>query len=203
MLETSLRAFHPFMPFITEEIHAKLTGSETSLEKSAFPKPAGWKFEKETREIQFLIEVVTAIRNIRGENNIPVKSQIALVLWTENADIRKSLEEKSDLILRLTNAEKIQWASQKMIPKKMAHAALSGLDIYVPLEGLVDLDLEMKRLEKEIGKLKEDAVRRQKRLEDENFVKRADADVVEEEREKLKEVQLKAVRLEETLKNLL
>lgn len=84
----------------------------------------------------------------------------------------------------------------------MAHMVLSeGLEIFVPLEGLVDFASEIKRLEKEIGKLKEDKERRRKRLKDKNFVERADADVVEEERSRLQEIEVKLERLEESLRN--
>lgn len=84
----------------------------------------------------------------------------------------------------------------------MAHAALVDLDIYIPLEGLVDFEVEIKRLEKEITKLKEDNARRQKRLEDSNFLSRADPEVVEQEKEKVMENTIKQTRLEETLKNI-
>jgi valyl-tRNA synthetase len=104
--------------------------------------------------------------------------------------------------MKLATAKKPVWSREKVVPKKMAHFPLSDLDIYVPLEGLVDLASEAKRLEKEIGRLKEDLGRRQKRLEDTNFVTRASADVVEEERGKVEEAQRKLTRLEETLRNI-
>jgi len=204
LLESSMRALHPFIPFITEEIWQRLRdkNSPQSIVLAAFPKPEGWKFEKEALDVQRLIEVITALRNIRGENQIPVKSEISPIFYSQKKELRLLIESHEDLLTRLTNSKTSQWSDQKVSPKKMAHAALSGLDIYVSLEGLVDFGLEKKRLEKEIAKLKEDMERRQKRLSDQNFVARADADVVEQERQKVQDNQIKMTRLEETLRNI-
>ena len=116
--------------------------------------------------------------------------------------LKDLLESNADLLQRFTKSLIPQWATEKVIPKKMAHAALSDLDIYIPLEGLVDFEKEVARLEKEIQKLKEDTDRREKRLLDANFVSRADADVVDEERAKVKDNQAKVMRLESTLQNI-
>jgi valyl-tRNA synthetase len=202
VLESSLRALHPFIPFITEEIGHKLPGisPDESLAAKGYPEVSHWKFDDKNGEK--LLEVITALRTVRGENNIPIKAEIAPLFATKNAETKKLLESESDLVSRLTGSRKAEWPSEKVTPKKMAHMALADLDIYVPLEGIVDIASEIKRLEKEIGKLKEDGVRREKRLSDENFTSRALPEIVAEERVKLKELQTKCVRLEETLKNI-
>jgi len=204
LLESSMRALHPFIPFLTEEIWQKVKYKDSgqSIVKASFPEPKGFKFEKESLDIQRLIEVITALRNIRGENQIPVKSEISPIFYSQKKELRLLIESHEDLLTRLTNSKTSQWSDQKVIPKKMAHAALVDLDIYIPLEGLVDFEVEIKRLEKEITKLKEDNARRQKRLEDSNFLSRADPEVVEQEKEKVMENTIKQTRLEETLKNI-
>lgn len=204
LLESSMRALHPFIPFITEEIWQRLRDKDSpqSIVTASFPKPEGWKFEKERLDVQKLIEVITALRNIRGENQIPVKSEISPIFYSQKQELRSLIESHADLLTRLTNSKTPQWSDQKVLPKKMAHAVLLDLDIYVPLEGLVDFDLERKRLEKEIAKLKEDTERREKRLADQNFVARAEADIVGQERQKVQDNQVKLVRLQETFKNI-
>ncbi|MBI3541397.1 MAG: hypothetical protein HY073_04605, partial [Deltaproteobacteria bacterium] len=168
----------------------------------SYPKPSGWKFDKERGEIQKLIEVITALRTIRGENRIPIKTEVAPIFYSTDPSTRQLLDHNVEMVMKLTMSQKPSWASEKVKPRKMAHAVLSNLEIFLPLEGLVDIDAEVKRLEKEIGKLKEENDRRQKRLADENFVSRADPEVVEEEKGKLEEVRIKLSRLEETYKNI-
>ncbi len=204
VLESSMRALHPIVPFITEEIWKKLNPDpKATIVTASFPTPQGHAFEKETREIEKLIEVITAIRTIRGENQIPLKAEIAPIFYGSHPETKKLLEENADMIQRFTKSIAPKWSADKVVPKKMAHAALSDLDIYIPLEGLVDFEKEIARLEKEIQRLKEDTDRREKRLADANFVSRADADVVAEERQRVDENQAKVVRLESTLQNIL
>ncbi|QQR79597.1 MAG: valine--tRNA ligase [Deltaproteobacteria bacterium] len=203
ILESSMRALHPVVPFITEEIWKKLNPNpQATIVTSSFPQPQGYVFEKESQDVETLIQVITAIRNIRGENQIPIKSQVSPIFYGASEELKNLLDQNSELLMRFTNAQTATWSTEKVTPKKMAHAALVGLDIYIPLEGLVDFEKEVARLEKEIQRLKEDTERREKRLADQNFVARADADVVEEERSRVKDNLTKIVRLENTLQNI-
>ncbi len=200
VLAEALRALHPFMPFITEEVHAVLSGEGKSLEELAYPEPRG-EFTSPP-QVSRMIELVTAIRAIRGENAIPVTAVLVPRLRIQDNGERKWFEGEVEVIERLTRSKGIRFLEAKPVAKKMAHYPLGGVDIYVPLEGLVDLDLEKKRLEKEIQKLKADQLRRDNKLADQGFITHADPEVVQAERDQFRINQGKLERLEETFKGL-
>ena len=200
VFQEALRALHPFMPFITEEVHAVLSGEEKSLEELAYPEPR--RNFVASPQISRMIELVTAIRAIRGENAIPVSAVLAPQLWFQEKGERKWFEGEAEVIERLTRSKGIRFLDAKLVPKKMAHYPLGAIDIYVPLEGLVDLDLEKQRLEKEIEKLKVDQLRRDKKLADQGFITHADPETVAQERSLKKIGEEKLERLEETYRNI-
>ena len=208
VLAKSLCLLHPFMPFLTEEIWHRLPGKKDSIERSPFPTaqdgwPQGVNQTEEIEMVEKITQIITGFRSIRGENQISPAKEIAATLFVKESKNRNPLESWKEVIQKLSRCSQLTLVDQPPMTKKMAHIVLAeGLEAFVPLEGLVDFASEIKRLEKEIAKLKEDKERRQKRLEDKNFVERADADVVEEEKQRVRDADLKLVRLEESLKNL-
>ncbi len=204
VLKEAILALHPLIPFITEEIWQSLRSPKEpdSLTLASYPKCRKWNFEKETKSVERMIEVVTAIRVIRGENAIPVAALLSPIFAVSNRDERAWLEGEGDILRWLTRSEKVQFTDQPISARKMAHYPLGGLDIYIPLEGLVDLDLEKKRLEKEIEKLREDQERRRKKLSDPGFLGHAGAELVDAEKGQLQVAVEKLARLEETFRNL-
>ncbi|KUG25365.1 valyl-trna synthetase [hydrocarbon metagenome] len=192
-----MKLLHPMMPYITEEIWQLLDerkGGE-SISTSKFPNEDESKIDKSAEEeIEFMQSVVTAIRNIRGEMNIPPSKQIDVYLKAD-----KITEVQKRYIQSLVRVENLTVAADLEKPKASASSVVKGCDIYIPLEGLIDLDVERQRLEKEINRLDGLLNTVTKKLSNEKFVNNAPADVVEKEKTK----QHDWAELIEKLKNIL
>lgn len=211
VLTTSLTLLHPFMPFLTEEIAHRLPGvtEGESVSKWAFPTPEmvlpvqdRAYADKDASAVDLVISVIDAIRSVRGENRIPPSKEMTSQIVAAKASERASLEGWKSVIQRIGRTTALDILDKAPTAKGMAHVVISeGLEVFVPLTGLVDFAAEIQRLDKEIAKLAADIERRGKRLEDQNFVSRADPEIVEEEKEALRETKVKLSRLEETRKN--
>lgn len=177
-----MKLLHPMMPYITEEIWQLLDERKDgeSISTSRFPNEDESKIDKSAEEeIEFMQSVVTAIRNIRGEMNIPPSKQIDVYLKAA-----KITEVQKRYIQSLVRVENLTVAADLEKPKASASSVVKGCDIYIPLEGLIDLDVERQRLEKEINRLDGLLNTVTKKLSNEKFVNNAPADVVEKEKTK-------------------
>ena len=178
-----LKLVHPFMPFITEEIWQLLDERKVgeSISVSEFPKydPAAID-EKAEIEISFVQDVVTAIRNIRGEMNISPAKPINVFLKSTSVTLAQEKYIKS-----LVKIDQLTVDKNVDKPKASASSVVKGCDIFIPLEGLIDLDLERTRIKKEIARLASSLEGVKKKLSNEGFVAKAPAEVLERERTKL------------------
>lgn len=184
LFEDMLKIIHPFMPFISEEIWQLLNEREDgeSITKTSFPEFNEILVNKRAEEeIDFVQKVVTAIRNIRGEMNIPPSKQIDVILKGDELS-----QHQSKYICSLARVQNLEASPSALKPKASASAITKGAEIYIPLEGIIDLDVERQRLEKEMNRLQGMLTGVSKKLSNEKFVKNAPADVVE--REKVKQV---------------
>ncbi len=183
LYEEMLKLVHPFMPFITEEIWQLLDERKNgeSISTSSFPKFDKKLIDKNAEEeILFVQEVVSAIRNIRGEMNLPPSKQINVFLKTE-----KVTEEQVRYMKSLVRINELTFNANITKPKASASAVVKGCDIFIPLEGLIDLGVERGRIEKEIARLDSSLEGVKKKLSNEGFVAKAPAEVLERERTKL------------------
>jgi len=183
LYEEMLKLVHPFMPFITEEIWQLLDERKDgeSISILSFPKFDNKLIDKKAEEeILFVQEVVSAIRNIRGEMNLPPSKQINVFLKTE-----KVTEEQVRYIKPLVRINELKFDSNITKPKASASAVVKGCDIFIPLEGLIDFNVERSRIEKEIARLSSSLETVKKKLSNEGFIAKAPADVLERERTKL------------------
>ena len=200
LYEEMLMLVHPFMPFITEEIWQLLderkSGESISIEK--FPK-FDEKMIDETaeKEIFFVQEVVTAIRNIRGEMNISPAKPINVFL--KSSSITNSQERYIKTLVRIDQLTVEAYLDK---PKACASAVVKGCDIFIPLEGLIDLSVERSRIEKEIARLLSSFEGVRRKLENQNFVDKAPADVIEREKIKLADWEKALVKLQSILEDL-
>ncbi len=192
VLETVLRLAHPFMPFITEEIWqtvSPLAGqSGDTIMNQAYPIADESKVdEAAVADMEWLMEFITGIRSIRSQMNIPPKKQLPVLLKDSADEDLRRLEANSDFLSRLANLESIE------VLKGDAPAASTALvgkmEILIPLEGLIDKDAEIQRLDKEIAKLEKVIKQSSGKLNNENYVAKAPAEVVQKEREKLLEME--------------
>jgi len=178
-----MKLIHPFMPFISEEIWQLLDEREEgeSISVSEFPKQNPDLIDENAeKDMAFIQEVITAIRNIRGEMNIPPSKQITVYLKTESLS-----EVQQEYIQSIAKVDKL--VVDKVIdkPKGSASSVVHGCDIFVPLEGIIDLDVERNRITKEINRLEGMLIGVSKKLANEKFVNNAPAEVVEKEKAKL------------------
>ncbi len=185
LFEEMLKLVHPFMPFITEEIWQLLderTEGE-SISTKEFPKYYGILVDEiAERNVEFLQNIITAIRNIRGEMNIPPSKTINVVLRTDKIN-----DEQVKYIKSLVKIEQLKVDPKIGKPKASASAVVKDCDIYIPLEGLIDLGVERNRLEKEIARISNSLEGVRKKLSNEGFVAKAPAEVIERERAKMKD----------------
>ena len=191
MLEATLRLLHPLIPFVTEEIWQhiapKLGIDAPSISLQAYPQATDFADDHAAAEadIEWLKSVVSALRRIRSELNIPPAKQVALLLQGGNANDRRRMTRFDAQLKFLVRVESVAWLeSSAAVP--FASAALIGeLKLLIPLAGLIDLDAERARLEKEIRHVGLEIAKCTSQLSNETFVKNAPASVVEQLRLRL------------------
>ena len=197
ILENNMKVLHPFMPFLTEEIwqHIKTRQPEDALIVASYPEQTGFDvdFLKQAGHIQ---EVVSGIRKIRKEKNIPQKEVLSLQ-YIEKQDINKQL---LPIIKKLANVQKIEKVSQT--PDNAASFRVDFNEYFVPLEGLVNPEEEIQKLQKELTYTKGFLQSVQKKLSNKRFVNNAPEKVVAMERKKEADALEKIAMLKERLKKL-
>lgn len=182
LFEEMMKIVHPFMPFISEEIWQLLGDRKDgeSIMTSEYPEYDESKIDKGAeKEIGFVQSVVTAIRNIRGEMNIPPSKQIKVHIKGDELS-----EQQQKYIGSLGRVEELISKPDLEKPAASASAVVKGCDIFIPLEGIIDLDVERARVDKEIKRLEGMLIGVTKKLGNEKFVNNAPADVVEREKQK-------------------
>ena len=203
MLDAILRMLHPTIPFITEEIWQSLSedNKRRSIMKADFPSSNEWRVDDEiVANREWLKNIISSVRQIRSEMNIPPNESIKIIINdASNTDSRR-LESLGSFILNLASVESItQKDTSDDIPKS-AFALLNQMKIYIPLEGLVDIEEEKARLEKKLVKLNQELKSVQDRLSNDTFVEKAPTEVVEELKGKLKSLMSDQTRIEEQIK---
>ena len=203
VLESSLRLLHPLMPFITEDIWQRLPHSGESIMIAPFPQAREGADDEEARaEMATLINVITRIRNIRSEFNVPNSSRIAVHLSSDDAGARALIQSNLDYIERLARVHVV--SSGESIPQldNAARDIVSGIEIAVPLEGLIDVTKERERLSREVNRKENEASGLATRLQNESFVDKAPAEVVEQARLRHSELLVDIEKLRSTLRSL-
>ena len=195
-----MKLLHPFMPFISEEIWQLLDerNDGESISTSDFPKqnPDLINLDAEN-EIEFVQAVVTTIRNIRGEKNIHPAKTISVYMT-----INTLSEVQQMYIKSLAKVEELFVGENIEKPKGSISAVVKGFDLFIPLEGLIDLSVERERIEKEIKNLEGILARVTAKLANEKFVRNAPAELVEQERAKQTEWQSSLDKLRVVLEEL-
>jgi len=188
VLDQTMRLLHPFMPFVTEEIWQHLPHEGDSLIVASWPK-ADQSFvnPKAVEQMNLLMDVIRQVRNIRAEVNVPLSKKIEIMIRPSNETVLHHLLAGKSYIERFCNPEKLEIDLNIEAPEKAMSAVVSGAEIYLPLAGLIDIDKELARLEKELAHLNSEVERVQKKLGNANFVSRAPEHVVNEERAKEKD----------------
>jgi valyl-tRNA synthetase len=189
---------HPFIPFVSQEIWSHLpVRKEENLAGAGFPAFFP-EYENPTlaQEMEFFQGVVVSIRNIRSELNISPSVKLDVMVQAKGRPA-EFLEEQRDVICNLARLQALTVQTKVVPPQAVASAVVQGCEIYVPLEGIVDFDAELARLGKQLAKIDKDMQGIGKKLDNENFVSKAPAEVVEKERGRLHELQEKKEKLAE------
>lgn len=203
VLDQTLRLLHPIMPFVTEEIWAKIPHVGESLVVAEYPvvHPEN-NDETAAKGMEVLKELIRSVRNIRAEVNTPLSKPITLLIKTNDPKVDKFLIENTSYIERFCNPEELVIASDIIAPDLAVSAVLTGAEIYLPLAGLINIDEEIKRLEKELAKWNGEVKRVQGKLANERFVSNAPENVVAEERAKEKDYLEKQAAVQERIESL-
>ncbi|MED3644966.1 valine--tRNA ligase [Caldifermentibacillus hisashii] len=203
VLDQTMRLLHPFMPFITEEIWQNLPHEGESITVAEWPKVRPELSNQEASEqMKLLVEIIRSVRNIRAEVNTPMSKKIAMIINAHDEKILDTLETNKAYLERFCNPEMLTIGVGVLAPEKAMTAVVSGAEIYLPLQGLINIEEEITRLEKELEKLNKEVERVQKKLANEKFVAKAPAQVVEEERAKEKDYLEKRATVQERLEEL-
>ncbi|MFC7678083.1 valine--tRNA ligase [Paenibacillus sp. GCM10028914] len=185
VLDRTMRLIHPFMPFISEEIWQHLPHEGDTVMLSSWPTyDASLENKEAVAEMDLLMDVIRAVRNIRAEVNVPMSKKIELMLSAADASVLGIIERNADYIRRFCNTSEYQAGLSLEAPEKAMTAIVTGVELYLPLAGLIDIEQEIARLEKEVQHLTSEVERVEKKLSNQGFVSKAPAKVIEEERAK-------------------
>ena len=205
-LEHLLRLLHPFMPFITEEIWQALPkagDSPASIMLADYPAPCDCRsFSDAAADMEKVMAVISGIRNIRGEMEVPPSREISVILSCGGEESQQLMKHNEGSIIGLARVADLAIGIGIAKPEDASIQVAGDVQIYVPLKGLVDVAAEEERLQKEIGKIVKEIEMFSKKLENPSFVDRAPADIVAKERQKLAEVTAKKAVLEESLEKI-
>lgn len=203
VLDMTMRMLHPYMPFITEEIWQKLPHKGESITIAKWPQvKEEFHDQAAAKEMDRLVSIIKSVRNIRAEVNTPMSREVQLFIQAESEEIVQELESERHYLERFCNPSELVIANKIDVPEKAMAAVVTGAEIFLPLEGLIDFDKEIERLEKELDKWTKEVERVQKKLANEGFVNKAPEAIVEEERNKEKDYLDKQTKVRERLAEL-
>ena len=196
-IDAILALLHPFMPFITEELWA-IKGEEgprreTLLALAAWPAPTGLLADAASAEVGWLIDLVSDIRSIRSELNVPVAALVPLVVTEADTALREKLVRWGDTLRRLARVSNVEVGVPA--PAGSVPVTAAGLQAVLPLADVIDVAAERARLDKECRKLETDIGKIDAKLGSPDFLRRAPEEVVEENRERRAEAQARLDKL--------
>lgn len=185
VLDNTLRLLHPIMPFVTEEIWQSVPHAGESLVVATYPTVHPEQMdEKAAEEMEFLMDFIRSVRTVRNEMNTPLSKPINIIAKVSDAAHYAILKENESYIARFSNPEEFVYGEDVEAPSDAVTSVITGAEIYLPLAGLINIEDEIARLEKEAEKLQQEVDRVEKKLSNEKFVAKAPAAVVEAERAK-------------------
>ena len=185
VLDNTLRLLHPIMPFVTEEIWQSVPHVGESLVVASYPTVHSEQMDEQAaEEMEFLMDFIRSVRTVRNEMNTPLSKPINIIAKVSDAAHYAILKENESYIARFSNPEEFVYGEDVEAPSDAVTSVITGAEIYLPLAGLINIEDEIARLEKEAEKLQQEVDRVEKKLSNEKFVAKAPAAVVEAERAK-------------------
>ena len=202
VLDRALVLLHPFMPFVTEELWRKLAPAEgraTLLMLAPWPEHQGLQNAEADAEIGWLIRLISEVRSVRAEMNVPAGAKVPLVISGASEETSARVARHQETLLRLARLDTIAFGKP---PSGAVQIVLDEATLALPLAGIIDVDAEQKRLKREIDKIGSEIRQLDAKLANEKFVSRAPEHVVEEQRERKVEAEAVAAKLEQALRRL-
>ncbi len=196
ILEKFLRTLHPFMPFITEEIWQKLPHKGNSIMCEPWPHVQENIIDKKSEhKMHVLFEFITVIRNMRSELEIPPADLINIKISTANQQLAKLLKSMLVNLQKLAKINNIEILDTYLRQGNEYISGLKDAHIAIPLSGLIDIDKYRQKITQRISKIESEIKSKENMLANENFVKRAPEEIVEKERERLRELKETLIKL--------
>jgi valyl-tRNA synthetase len=203
VLDRALKLLHPFMPFVTEELWAKLAATDAPRDSllilAPWPKHLGLENAAADAEIGWVIRLISEVRSVRSEMNVPAGARVPLVVSGASDETMARAKRHEETILRLARIDAMSFGKA---PAGAVQIVLDEATLALPLAGIIDVAAESKRLKREIDKVGSEIRQLDAKLANEKFVARAPEHVVEEQRERKADAEATAARLEQALKRL-
>ncbi len=198
-----MKLLHPFMPFVTEEIYQKIPHLEESIMISSWPKTIE-EFENDQaiKDFELIQEMIKNVRNTRAQYNVAPSKKIDVLIKVKDEETKSLLEENMAILMKFINPENLTISSHIKLNTEAITITLPELEMYLPLGSLIDITEEIARLEKELNKLSSEIARGEKMLSNDNFISKAPAAKVEQEKMKLENYQAQAASVEARIKEL-
>ncbi|KGR83408.1 valine--tRNA ligase [Lysinibacillus odysseyi] len=203
VLDQIMRLLHPFMPFVTEEIWQHLPHEGESITVAAWPvvRPE-FDFEAEAGDMKLLMDIIRSVRNIRAEVNTPMSKQVPLYISAKDEATAAVLDSNKAYIEKFCNPETLEIGVGIEAPGQTMSAVVSGAELFLPLAGLINVEEEVARLQKELEKWAKEVKLVTGKLSNEKFVSKAPEALVNAEREKLADYEEKYATVEKRLAEL-
>ena len=185
VLDQTLRLLHPIMPFVTEEIWQHIPHEGESIVTAAYPVVHPAFENSEARDnMNTVIELIKAVRNIRSEVNRPLSQTVDMIVKANTEADKEMLTANKSFIVRFCNPGELTIDTEVDVPNEVMSAIVKGAEVFLPLQGLVNVEEEIARLEKELDKWQSEINRAKGKLGNEKFVSNAPDAVVQAERDK-------------------
>jgi valyl-tRNA synthetase len=202
LLEQILLLLHPVMPFVTEEIWQLFGERRSSIMIQPYPAaPASWIDADTDKQMDYLMSVIRAVRNLRTEMNCPPGKEVRVIFCGQEMDLA-FLREQQPYLRALARVATAQFAGAGERPRGAATAVVGSTEIYLPLDDLINLDEERSRLAKEVSKAEDELLRVQRKLANGDFLAKAKSEVIEKERQKASQFEEKIRTLKTSLERI-
>ena len=203
VLDQTMRLLHPFMPFVTEEIWQHLPHEGESITTAAWPQVRPeFDFEAEAGDMKLLMDIIRSVRNIRAEVNTPMSKKVPMFIAAKDVATADVLAANKAYIEKFCNPETLEIGVDLEVPGQTMSAVVTGAEIFMPLAGLINVEEEIARLEKELEKWAKEVKLVSGKLSNEKFVSKAPEALVNAEREKLADYEEKYATVEKRLAEL-
>jgi valyl-tRNA synthetase len=200
-----LRMMHPFIPFVTEELWHHFPFGGGFIVNAGWPDGTSPRFDqKDAEAMESIQEIIRSMRNLRAEASVPPQKEIErFILRVRSPEIEASLADNQDLVRLLTRCGKLEMIpADAQSPAKSLASVLRDVDVFLPVEGLWDIEAEIRRLSEEKKKVEAELERSLAKLGNRSFVERAPAEVVEKERASVEEKRARLERIRENIESL-